>query len=439
MDKKTVGTIPWKRLAGQAVICIFGTYIGIIFANPDDNGAYLSNTYINGINVEGWRYDTSLNIIDTFANNTLSVRYQDSILELNVQDILLAYDESVYLEQIYEMQQQYSTLTKVTKYLLGVEDKYQLPIMGNEQLIYEYITKMESIVYQDMVDATIQITDENIVITSHQNNLTLDTQSLVDTIIKNMAVYNFATIDITPFVQETEPAVTDTALQDVDTLLVSIRTAIVPDSDEAINLEIASSNINSLLVMPDEQFSYQDVLGEIGDEYLIGGGIIGGKTTLMRGGGIGQLSSTLYIAILELGLYATERYSNSTPVTYVPLGLDASFSSNLLDFRFINTLPYPIVIDAYTQDDQLVVDIYSNNSLDNVKYVLESEILEVYPIPTQYTSSFVQAASGELIDEGKEGYRVQVIRKKYVDGELESEEVISTTTYSPQPRIYNIS
>ncbi|OON98623.1 MAG: hypothetical protein ATN35_04205 [Epulopiscium sp. Nele67-Bin004] len=111
----------------------------------------------------------------------------------------------------------------------------------------------------------------------------------------------------------------------------------------------------------------------------------------------------------------------------------------MLDFRFINTLPYPIVIDAYTQDDQLVVDIYSNNSLDNVKYVLESEILEVYPIPTQYTSSFVQAASGELVDEGKEGYRVQVIRKKYVDGELESEEVISTTTYSPQPRIYNIS
>ena len=75
------------------------------------------------------------------------------------------------------------------------------------------------------------------------------------------------------------------------------------------------------------------------------------------GGGVCQVSSTLYAAMLAAGLPATERHPHSLPVTYIPSGMDATIAGNTLDLKFVNTFNYSIVINAVADNGTLTVSI----------------------------------------------------------------------------------
>lgn len=128
----------------------------------------------------------------------------------------------------------------------------------------------------------------------------------------------------------------------------------------AKNVQLASASLNGVIVMPGETFSYTNTVGPRTLErgFVVAPVYNNGEVAKGVGGGICQVSSTLYAAMKKVGIPATERHQHSLPVHYVPSGWDATISGTTLDLKFKNIYPYPMYIESIAVDGVLTVRIY---------------------------------------------------------------------------------
>lgn len=132
------------------------------------------------------------------------------------------------------------------------------------------------------------------------------------------------------------------------------------------NVELAAKAINNHVVFPDERFSFNEVVGMRTREkgYLRAPVIVRGEVSEDVGGGICQISSTLFNAVDRAGLKIVERYSHSRHVKYVPPGRDATVSWYGPDFVFQNKYDQPVLIRAYAQGGQVSIVICSSEDVN---------------------------------------------------------------------------
>lgn len=127
------------------------------------------------------------------------------------------------------------------------------------------------------------------------------------------------------------------------------------------NIKLASQKIDGKILMPGVTFSFNDTTGDSNDPqagWQLATVIVGKEFTNGYGGGICQVSSTLYNSVLKAGLQVKERYTHSLPVGYVPAGRDATVSYPELDFRFVNSYDVPVRLGAQIEGGNVVCKIY---------------------------------------------------------------------------------
>lgn len=131
------------------------------------------------------------------------------------------------------------------------------------------------------------------------------------------------------------------------------------NESRAVNVELAASRINGVVINPGKSFSYSTAVGTrtVANGYVDGPSIANGKEVSSIGGGICQVSTNLYAALLFAGIMPTEHHYHGLPVDYAPLGLDAAIAENYLDLRFKNNFDYDIVIEASAKDGVLTVSL----------------------------------------------------------------------------------
>lgn len=114
------------------------------------------------------------------------------------------------------------------------------------------------------------------------------------------------------------------------------------------NIDLAVKACDGIILLPGETFSYNDVLGERTAErgYQPAGAYSEGEVVEQLGGGICQVSSTLFAALLHTDLEIVTRSNHSMPVSYLPMGMDATVSWGGPEFKFKNNLTYPIKLSA---------------------------------------------------------------------------------------------
>ena len=137
------------------------------------------------------------------------------------------------------------------------------------------------------------------------------------------------------------------------------------------NVENAANKIDDLLLMPGEEFSYENAVGPViaSNGYKYAPVISNGKLVDGIGGGVCQVSSTLYNTQLNAGILPTERRNHSKAVGYVPRGLDATLASGSIDYKFKNTYEYPLVINTKAINGKLTIEIWSNeDALKGIDY-----------------------------------------------------------------------
>lgn len=129
--------------------------------------------------------------------------------------------------------------------------------------------------------------------------------------------------------------------------------------DRAVNVELASSRIDGIVVRPGESFSFSDSIMSrtVENGYVVAPSFASGRVVSSVGGGICQVSSTLYVTMLLSSIPATERYAHSLDVDYVPKGLDSAIVEGVKDLRFRNPYDYPVCIHSSAKDGTLTVSI----------------------------------------------------------------------------------
>lgn len=164
-------------------------------------------------------------------------------------------------------------------------------------------------------------------------------------------------------VMKVEPDITAEDIRNVDQKMIGKYTTLFdPNNDNRnTNIRLASEAIDGLILMPGEEFSFNKVVGERTPErgYKEAGVIVRGEYSEGIGGGICQVSSTLYNSVDEAGLEITRRVSHSAEVTYVPPGRDATVSWGGPDFRFKNNLNKPVLIRIMMGESKLTVKTYT--------------------------------------------------------------------------------
>ncbi|MFI8495240.1 VanW family protein [Peribacillus butanolivorans] len=133
------------------------------------------------------------------------------------------------------------------------------------------------------------------------------------------------------------------------------------------NISLATDAINNYVVFPEETFSFNQAVGKrtVNKGYLPARVIVKGEFSEGVGGGICQVSSTLYNAIDNAGLQIIHRYSHTRHVPYVPPGRDATVSWYGPDFTFKNKYNQPILIRATTQEGTVSISVYSSDMINN--------------------------------------------------------------------------
>lgn len=183
-----------------------------------------------------------------------------------------------------------------------------------------------------------------------------DTSALYDTVAPKLSALALTVRTEIP-VEETEPVITDDALASIDGVLASYHTQYTP-GNRGHNITLAAGKLNGTLVKPNGIFSFNDTVGlrTAAAGYKVAGVILDGQLADGIGGGVCQVSSTLYNAILLAGLTPTARTSHALPSAYCPPGLDATVADGQIDLQFRNQLAHSIYV--LTNADEHTLTVY---------------------------------------------------------------------------------
>lgn len=204
------------------------------------------------------------------------------------------------------------------------------------------------------------------------------------------------------------------------------------------NLTIAASKINGTILMPNEVFSYNQVVGErtIAAGYKAAGAYAGGKVVQDIGGGICQISSTIYNTALLANLEIVDRSNHQFQTSYVPVSRDATVSWGALDFKFKNTRSYPIKIEASAKNGIAKVSFYGIKEETEYEVVIQSKVLSYTPYTTKYIEDSTLEQGKEVVEQsGYNGCKSEAYRILKLNGEIVSKTLLSRDTYDPMQRI----
>ena len=210
------------------------------------------------------------------------------------------------------------------------------------------------------------------------------------------------------------------------------------DTDRTTNLKLACKKLKNQVVLAGATFSYNSTLGErtIAAGYKNAKIYSNGQVVDGLGGGICQISSTLYNAVVDANLGIVERRNHQFVTSYVPAGKDATVVYGMTDFKFKNTRKYPIKIVATAQNGIATISIYGNKEEVEYDVTLEVKQLSTIPVTTQYVEdSSLPVGTEKVKQAGANGVKTETYLVKSLNGKVVSREVISRDTYNAMQRI----
>lgn len=271
-----------------------------------------------------------------------------------------------------------------------------------------------------------------------QVGVTLDTDALYEKVIASLDKWEKgATLTMDPVL--TQPAVTKAQLQNSFKMVAAYTTDTTNDSNRNNNIDLACKAINGTALMPGETFSFNKATGQrtIEKGYKEAGAISAGQSIEEVGGGICQVSSTLFNAVARADLEITSRSPHAWPSTYVNRGEDATVNWPNLDFEFKNNRSTPVFVIAYYKNRKVSAEIWGLSLGDGVTIDLKSTIVKTIEpsAEVKYVNnpSLAYGTSKETV-KARTGYVVDTYKVWYQNGKEVKREKLHTSTYKAYQR-----
>lgn len=242
-------------------------------------------------------------------------------------------------------------------------------------------------------------------------------------------------IKIKAVVEEQDPEYTEDDFYMVDSVLGAAETGYNSgQTNRSKNLATGASKVSGTVLMPGEQFSMVDTVTPFTEEngYADAGQYVNNELVEGLGGGICQVSTTLYNAVLKAELQVDERYAHTLTVAYVEHSKDAAIAEGLFDFKFTNNTEYPIYIDGYAGGGTISFAIYGHDTRpSNRKIEFESRTIETYEPedPEEVEDDTLEEGKTITEQEAHTGYYAELWKNIYIDGELQESVQVNKSYY----------
>ncbi len=210
-------------------------------------------------------------------------------------------------------------------------------------------------------------------------------------------------------------------------------------TDRVENIRLSASKIHGVILEPGESFSFNEVVGprtrELG--YREAPEIVKNRLVIGVGGGVCQVSSTLYNAVLLGGLKVTERRNHSIPLDYIRMGRDATVYYPTIDLKFENSLDRPVMLASKVEGNRLIIGIFGTKE-EGLEYRLATSPVEVIERGLRVEHDPSLEEDEVVKDEGADGYRVSLFRETYRHGRIIFREEVSKSYYPPRERVIKV-
>ncbi|HOP69588.1 MAG: VanW family protein [Dethiobacteria bacterium] len=314
--------------------------------------------------------------------------------------------------------------------------KVTAPVLVDEEKLAEFNRRLAEMVYRSPESARFQVEGEEVKIIPEREGRYLQAVKLRKLLIES--IHRPERTLAVP-TGKSAPPVTAEDLErlEVDKVMISFSTQVSGTSNRINNIRIGAAAVNGCLLAPGEVFSFSQVVGPATREkgYLEAPIIVGEELVPGLGGGLCQVSSTLYNAALLANLEILERWNHSQAVGYLPLGRDATIAQGLLDFKFVNNREHHILIGAELAQDRLTFRIFGPPMKERVEIISSGYQKVDPPVRYQKTSSLPKGEK-KLLRAGKPGHYISTWRVVYMDDKEVSREFLGRDYYAPVAALY---
>lgn len=244
---------------------------------------------------------------------------------------------------------------------------------------------------------------------------------------------------VTAVVRDTEPEFTQEEVSRCKDLLGSYSTSFASSAaPRANNVKTAAGYINGTILYPGKTFSTIKVIRDRTEEngYQAAPEYSSGNVVDGIGGGVCQVSTTLYNAVINAELEIVERSPHSMVVGYVDVSRDAAISGDYKDFKFKNNTDAPVYVAGYAEGGTLTFRIYGEETRPaNRKVTFESETLEtIQPgAPVETVDASKPSSYRSVTQSAHVGYKAKLWKIVYIDGKQTEKIELNTSSYKAEP------
>ncbi|MBQ9832386.1 MAG: VanW family protein [Clostridia bacterium] len=459
--RKLLSTLRLSALIGITafiIILIINTFVARpskqALAKIVSNGEFFDGITVNGIDVGSMTYDEAKVAVIPAVEKAIqevgiSIVYNNHLWLLTASDLGISADIDAALikAMLYGRNGNRSENAQSQKALENGVD-FSVELTPDRDVFSQSLSAIAEQIATAPVDPSAEpdvwASSPSFIYTEGKPGYSFDSEAIIEQVITALS-QGQSVQTIKPELVLTQPTKTLDDVKSATVLRAKYTTeygssSTLRETNRIANILKAANLLRGAVIADGEEFSFNE---HIGPRTEIGGwppapGIVNGNTyELQPGGGICQVSTTLYNALLRCGseIEITNRKHHSWPSSYVSYGLDATVSTGGPDLAFKNNTGSPLYIFAYADNNsyKMTVYIYGAPLEEGVSYKVYSEIDETLPKPSPKTEERSDWPKGysEVDYKSREGYIVTVYRQKLLNGEAVEDglEILYTDKY----------
>ena len=405
-----------------------------------------NNLYVNNLHLGGKTIEQAIDELNKLEEDqlkkTLTISCNEGLdysKSVNFTYHQLGYyaDKNTLIEQLDEIMNQDISIINRFLHYSSIERtgmNYNLPFLIHYDKFLKALEILDNSKLKAPVNAKYEIVNGQVQIVSEEYGFAFDKEALYKELRDNK--------DLTQAilkVKAVKPSVTTEILktQGINELISRFTTHFdANNTPRSSNIKLAAKFIDGIILHPGAVFSFNEVVGQrtVEKGFKEAGVYINGKVDTGIGGGICQVSTTLYNTVLLADLLVIERSNHSLTVPYVPLSRDAAVSWGLQDFKFTNNTENYILINSITTTGSITFEFYSTKSNKIVELI--STTLSRVNAPVLYIDDIVAPfGQNTVVDKGHDGYQSQLIKNVYLNKNRVSSAVVSKDKYITATKI----
>ena len=418
------------------------------------NGVFIEGLEIGGKSVTEAK-DIVTKYLEDILDKKVTVKANDKSASVTAKELGATFAESDYVDQALNIGK-FGNVVRRYKDLKDVEnDKkvYKVEVSFDEKKVNEFISKKATDCNIEPKEPSLSASgrlpssnaSSSFSIKEGQIGKCIDTDKLTEELNKQLKEWNKEDIDIEAVVKEEKPKHSTEELRKCNDRLAQFSTNYSSSgSSRCKNIATATGKIDGSVVYPGEEFSILSKIAPFtkSNGYAEAGSYSQGKVVDSLGGGVCQVSTTLYNAILRAELDVTMRNNHSMVVSYVPISADAMIASSASrDFKFKNNTKAPIYIEAYTSGKNVTFNVYGEETRSSNRTLkFENKIIKtIQPGKEVITKDSSKPKSyREVTQSAHVGYKAEYYKIVYVNGVEKQRVKVNSSYYQAAPKYITV-